>query len=493
MKSLSGKTFKWGYLLIMLLISIVLSIIIATSVDLHVDELGALFNIYLPFLVGLLTLSIFLATVLLNKKFNVRISILIMCACVNLLTATALKLNFYFFLNNLSISKPKSDPYKLTFKFSSYSSPVVSSGNVTIQNMDGFPSNNHLVFSLVYDPYNNGVKLTSESLSRNHDNVTIRIKNQKTNSYVIKKASFSNKGLWVISRINNIAADNLSFPLKIPPGDSVDITIAFTADAINQRIKPSVWSALLKLQYHVVRMGRIINYQVPVGGTCLNLNGTLNLETTDKTKPIKTIYLRSIWQYKAESDWEPELQKVLYALNFKTKIGFRNFDNGLHGDKITELSDEIPVSYFEIANKLIPVKIIKIASYQGCCTTENTDTISYYYQGQKNIYPLQYSDKLTGQMLLPTSRNILNGYISIKPTGPFALKIGSLYTDRSKNFAKKIGIRVWKAVNEYGIPINNAYILGSDYLGKGGTNYDYQDNVYYVENIKPIAVTTSNK
>jgi hypothetical protein len=482
MKSFSLKTFKWGYLLIILLISIVLSIIIATSVDLHVDELGALFNIYLPFFAGLFTLSIFLATVLLYNKFNVRISILTICVCINLLTATALKLNFYIFLTNLSINKPESDPYKLSFKFSSYSSPRVSKGNITIQNMDGFPSNNHLIFSLVYEPYNNSTKLTSESL--NHNNVTIRIRNQKTNNYIIKKASFSNKGLWVISRINNIAADNLSFPLTIPPGDSVDITIAFTADAINQRVKPSLWGALLKLQYHVVRMGRIMNYQVPVGGTCLNLNGTLNLETADKNNPVKTIYLRSIWQYKAESDWEPELQRVVNALNLKTKVGFRNFDNGLHGDKITELSDEISAGYFEIVNKSIPVKIIKIASYQGCCATENTDTISYYYHGQKFIYPLQYSDKLTGQMLLPTSFNVS----SFKPTGPFALKIGSLNTDRSKNFAKKIGIRIWKAVNEYGIPINNTYILGSDYLGKGGTNYDYQDNVYYIENIKPIAL-----
>lgn len=484
MKSFSIKTFTSGYQLIVLITSIVLSIIIATSVDLHVDELGALLNIYLPFFVGLLTLAVFLVTVLLNKKFKVRISILVICVCVNLLTATALKLNFYFFSNNLLISKPESEPDKLSFKFSSYSSSVVSRGNITIQNMDGFPSNNHLAFSLLYEPYANGAKLTSELLNRNHDNVTIRVKNRKPNNYIIKKASFSNKGLWVISRINNIAADNLSFPLKISPGDSVDITIRFTADAISQRIRPSLWSALLKLQYHVVRMGRNINYQMPVGGTCLNLNGTLNLETTDKTNPVETIYLRSMWQYKAESDWEPELQRILNALNFKTKIGFRNFDNGLRGDKITELSDEIPGAYFEIANKSIPVKIIKIAAYQGCCTTENIDTISYYYRGQKVIYPLQYSDKLTGQMLLPTSYNVS----SFKPTGSFALKIGSVNTDRSKNFAKKIGIRVWKAVNEYGVTINNAYILGSDYLGKGGTNYDYQDNVYYIENIKPIAL-----
>jgi hypothetical protein len=199
---------------------------------------------------------------------------------------------------------------------------------------------------LLYKPYKNGTKFKNELLNHNHDSATIRIRNQKVNNYIIKKASFSNKGLWVISRINNIAANNLSFPLSIPPGDSVDITITFTANVINQRIEPSLWKVLLNLQYHVVRMGRGINYQVPVGGTCLNLNGTLNLETSDKTEPVKTIYLRSIWQYKAESDWEPELQRLLGVLNFKTKVGFRNFDNGLHGDNITKLSDEIPAGYF---------------------------------------------------------------------------------------------------------------------------------------------------
>ncbi|MFA6086192.1 MAG: hypothetical protein WC743_17645 [Mucilaginibacter sp.] len=487
MKNFSIKNFTLGYLLTVLIISIALSIIIATSVNLQVDELGALLNIYLPVLVGLLTLAVFLVIVLFNNKFNIRITALIICVCFNLLTAISLKLNFYNFLTNLSINKTESNPYKLSFKFSSYASPAVSPGNITIQNMDGFPSNTHLVFSLIYLPYKNGASPKNKALAHNHDRVTVRIKNQNAYNYVISKASFSNKGLWEITRINNINTDSLSFPLSIPPGGSADITIAFTANAINQRITPSLWKALLKLQYHLVRFGRTINYQVPVGSTCLNLNGTLTLETNDKTKPVKTIYLRSIWQYRAESDWEPELQRVLNVLNFKTKVGFKNFDNGLRGDNITELSDEIPADYFEIANKAIPVKVIKIASYHGCCTIEDTDTIGYYYKGQKNVNPLQYTDDHSGQMLLPAPSDALNNYASFTPTRSFALKIGALDTDRNKNYEKKIGIRVWKAINEYGVVIDNAYILGSDYLGKGGTNYDYQDNVYYVENVRPIS------
>jgi hypothetical protein len=36
-----------------------------------------------------------------------------------------------------------------------------------------------------------------------------------------------------------------------------------------------------------------------------------------------------------------------------------------------------------------------------------------------------------------------------------------------------------------GTLVPNAYLFNMDYLGSSGTNYDYQDNIYYVENIRP--------
>jgi hypothetical protein len=46
-------------------------------------------------------------------------------------------------------------------------------------------------------------------------------------------------------------------------------------------------------------------------------------------------------------------------------------------------------------------------------------------------------------------------------------------------------MRIWKARDADGNIIPNAYIIGADYLGTSYTNYDYQDNVYYVSNVRP--------
>jgi hypothetical protein len=165
-------------------------------------------------------------------------------------------------------------------------------------------------------------------------------------------------------------------------------------------------------------------------------------------------------------------------------VGFTYFDNGLHGESTTNHSDEIVADYFEVANASKPVKIRKIASYHGCCTIEDSDTLAIYELNKQLTKPLQYTNKYSGQMLLPTASELPDSKHLANLSGPFAVKIGLSYTDRSRNHGKKIGIRVWKAIDEHGKVISNAYILGSDYLGKKGTNYDYQDNVYFIENIK---------
>jgi hypothetical protein len=76
------------------------------------------------------------------------------------------------------------------------------------------------------------------------------------------------------------------------------------------------------------------------------------------------------------------------------------------------------------------------------------------------------------------------------PTEAFGFRVASAFSDRARNHEGKIGMRIWKAINAKGDVIPNAYIIGSDYLGTEFTNYDYQDNVYFVRNIRPEKGTT---
>jgi len=79
---------------------------------------------------------------------------------------------------------------------------------------------------------------------------------------------------------------------------------------------------------------------------------------------------------------------------------------------------------------------------------------------------------------------------TISTSGTFGFQVGySATTDASKNFQGKIGIRVYKVLDAKGNIIPNSYILTNDYLGTQYTNYDYQDNTYFVSNVKPYKGT----
>ncbi|AMR33528.1 hypothetical protein A0256_19920 [Mucilaginibacter sp. PAMC 26640] len=456
---------------ILLTISIAIAILIAVTVPLQKDELGALVNIYLPILIGVVSLFIYGGISIISKNTSIRLISLTVFILLNIVIGIRLNLGFNSFNKNLSPSS------SLNAK-SSYSvgSPRQ---DVEITNLDGFTAANRAVFSYTFNPDLPVNNASTHNTIINHDVSRLRVKNKLGKNLTIYKPDFTANGLWTAT----VANSNTTFPLTLHPGDSLDLNITFTAKALNKRVESVWWKAVLKFQHAAVGFGRLYNYQIPYGSTCANISGKLMLATDNATK-LQPIDLTGIWEYRYENDWEPGLQRILNSLNFKTKVGFTYFDNGLKGETTTKHSDEVAADYFEAANPTRPVKIRKIASYHGCCTTEDSDTLAIYDPNKQLTRQLQYTNQYSGQMLLPFASDLPDAKHLAKLSGPFAVKIGLSYTDRTLNHGKKIGIRIWKAIDDQGKVINNAYILGSDYLGKKGTNYDYQDNVYYIENIK---------
>ncbi len=320
----------------------------------------------------------------------------------------------------------------------------------------------------------------------NHNAANIRIRNQNSHSLTINHVTFSKSGLWKISKINNLSVDDSVFPITISPGKFVDISVLFTAGKISERIKPTWWKAIFRMQYSLLKICRYFNFQYPFGDISLNIDGKLYVDTDDTANSIKVIHLNSIWQYHGESEWEPSVQKILNAFNLKTRVGFKNMDNGIDGKNIIPNSDEVLVSGFVRADSRYPVKIIQLAAYHGCCLASDADTLKYYLQTDHVSRSLFSSEPAAGQMILPPVVNAdSNTSATFVPTGSFGFQIGSSFTDRNRNFDKKIGIRVWKAINDSGQQIQDAYIIGTDYLNSPGTNYDYQDDVYYITNVLP--------
>lgn len=484
--------------LLLIILSVVGSIYFATSVNFREDELEAMLNIFVAPILGVVTILFFLLIYQVTNRIPIRSlnqlyriyrqrKLAVVCFVVlNLLTGLVLKIKFSLYKTGGVAAIQNYNQDQNIFKYTSLLNRQQPEEGVTIENTDGVPGNNTLVFSLVQIPFRKPIDRNRFSAyNANHDEVTIHVVNNRSNQLIIKRAVFSDNGLWSVKKINNLLVDPSVFPIAVDKNCSVDITIAFTADAIKEKVHPIWWKGIFRMQYYLLAAGRALNVQSDVINNSFNINGNVCLDTNDENQPVKIIYLNSVWQYYGEGYWEPELQRIITAFNLKTNVGFKNFDNGINGDKIMPMSDEVEADYLEKADDDMPVKVTQLAAYHGCCSVSDIDTLEYYTSTNKRPQNILYPVAEAGQTVLPGLRDKAK-YALFNPTEWFGLKIGNSYLTRKLNYENKIGVRVWKAFDFFGKRIENCYIVGSDYLGTPGTNYDYQDDVYYLENVKPI-------
>ncbi len=328
----------------------------------------------------------------------------------------------------------------------------ISNALLFVENLDKLPSNDHFVFSHVQIPW------TRDSIyNANHDSLKVRIHNNGIGSLVISNLAISNNSFWKIDKFNGVAYNpSIQLPVTVSSGGYLDVMVKFIAQNAGTRVTI--------------------------------LHETLTITSNDDINPVKKIYLDGLWQYSGEGVHEPYAQEVLTVFGLKSRTGF-GFQDTDEGDSTKLKGDEIKPDYFLRADPSIPVSIKQIAAYHGCCYS--TESFKWFYKGSSAYTTVFTHIKLDGQSLLP--RKSLTGTIAsgtINPIGAFGFNVGSVNTtDPAKNPGKKLGTRVYKALDAAGNIIPNTYILDNDYLGADATNYDYQDNMYYVTNIKPYTGT----
>lgn len=325
---------------------------------------------------------------------------------------------------------------------------------MVLENLDKFPANDRLTFSLIQIPW----RRTSPSVTpynSNHSKVKLRINNKGTSTLVINNLNFSRITAWKIAALNGAPFDTTTYlPINIAPRSSAELTIEFIGKDLSTRVR--------------------------------NLNDTLYISSNDDSNPNKKVILHAIWQKQGEGGNEPYASQIIAAFGFKTNTGFTSNDGTNDGSARVANSDEILSSFFVRADASKPVSVIQLAAYHGCCSS--TETFRWYNKSTTATGTTLFThNALDGQSLLPrrqgSSTTIAQG--TFNPSGAFGLAYQRMYTDRTRNDGGKIGIRIWKAKDVNGNIIPNAYILGGDYLGSSFTNYDYQDNIYYISNVKP--------
>ena len=334
-----------------------------------------------------------------------------------------------------------------------------SNAKLFVENLDKFPSNDHFVNSRIYIPWTRD----SITYNSNHDTVRVRIHNKGIEDLVVKNLVLSNKTNYRFLKLKGADFDSTkAFPLSIAPGTYVDLTAQYFTPDYATKIKLSV--------------------------------DNLTIVTNDAKEPSKVLYLHGLFQREGEGYKEPTAQEMINAFGFKTKTGFYSKDPDV-GDPKKPKGDEIISSYFLRVDSTKPVSIRQMGAYHQCCNTQ-TETIKWYSKGSTTLTGVFTHIAKDAQSLLPrrSSTSGLPAEGSFNPTGAFGFKVGGKdWTDTLKNPGRVIGVRVWRVYDPNGYIVPNAYIIANDYLGTDVTNYDYNDNMYYVSNIKPeIGATYSS-
>lgn len=323
-----------------------------------------------------------------------------------------------------------------------------------VENRDRFPSNDFFVASRVQIPWTRDT-VAPFRYNANHDTARIRIRNNGSGTLVVNKLVLSNTNNWRFLTLRGTAFDTTLLPLMLNPGQSADLNVLFVAKDVTTTARYAL------------------------------VTDNLTLETNDDKTPSKVLTLRGLWQREGEGSKEPNAQTMIAAFGYTTRTGFSQTDPDA-GAASKPKGNEVISSYFVRADTTQPVYVRQLGAYHGCCT--QTESFRWYAKGTPNtLFTVFTHMAIDAQSLLPrrsSPNNPAEGTFSTRSA--FGFKVGGKdFTDTLLNPDRKIGIRVWRAIDPAGMTIPNTYIVANDYLGSSFTNFDYNDNMYIVTNIRP--------
>ena len=326
-------------------------------------------------------------------------------------------------------------------------------GNIEVENLESrnIPYNDRMVFSKIQNPQTNFP--TNYNWSRSTG--ILRVRNTGVGPLKIDSLDFV--GTWALS-------SPLTLPTTIPAGSFLDVGIRFTANT---------------------------GPGSPGGGQVYN--GTLTINSNDANEPAKVIELSGWWQLENEKDNEPDMQEIMgiFGYDVKTTYAGQNLNNA---GRPEAMGEEVLSAYWTKADPSKGVRIVQLAALHQCCQDFKASGIAWYEKGKNQTKLGEYThEPAGGQSLLPrnySGSRLFDETATITPT-IFQFNVGgSAWGDDSLNPPKngliQHYLRSWPARDRDGLIIPNTYIFSMDFVG---INYDYNDNVYIISNIRPEVIS----
>jgi hypothetical protein len=372
---------------------------------------------------------------------------------------------------------------------------AVGKGEVTPENVDKEPFADRLVMNRIQNP-ESGTRCRDAAATEPctgsaafpvnvvHDEATVRLRN----THATENLTLTGVGVdgpWQV-----VSAP--SFPRELAPNASADVRVRFVA---------------------TTPAGNPANRQ---------FLGTLNVLTSDADEPVLPVQLAGRWQRQSEGGVEPDVNQIVSDFGYGTTI-LKSGQQLNNGGELVKVGDEVHSKYWKRADTTKSVRVRQLAAFH---TQGNTATFHITRKATAantpSSPPASFS-KLThagedGQSYLPRRNDTARtfGEASFAPTaaesgttsgtdaddGTFGFRIDPEYSDWDMNRRGVDGIdagcltkqqsdpkvvcghhlRTWPAEDRAGRLIPNTWIVVMDYAG---INYDFNDNLYLVENVKP--------
>ncbi|ANT62899.1 hypothetical protein AYJ57_20665 (plasmid) [Salipiger sp. CCB-MM3] len=257
--------------------------------------------------------------------------------------------------------------------------------------------------------------------------------------------------------------------------------------------------------------------------------GALELRTNDADTPIATIDLAGFWQLRDEGGHEPNVNEVWDVFGFGNEIEDLTYVSGGEDDELNFYDVYLPVDetevlspYWRIAEPGGEVKITQIAAFHS----PGGASIGIHAPGDKSSdVVLTTHGNAQNQSLLPllgngafatrafSAADIPDGWagddlfgievagLSTDPTlngtgngAPsqaeldarypgYTVTDGQVYDPDGNPVSDGYTVRMFQAVDENGVSIENVFLGVMDYTG---VNYDYNDNMFIIEGVAPV-------
>ncbi len=332
---------------------------------------------------------------------------------------------------------------------------------IGLQNLNAVPGSSTMVFNRIQVP-----NATLGDVV--HDTGTLQVNNTGTQPLVI--SSYTLGSQWTL-------VDPPAFPATVAAGGSLDLSIRFIATT-----EPAV-------PYNETN-----GTGVPAGGGVYD--GSLVLHSNDPDTPTATVPLAGWYQDDSENQSEPSLQTITNLLfGWGTDINSKPIpdlnETVATGSTPTYYGQETVSPYWAQADTGTGVSIQEIAAYH---TQGQAATTSWFaFNGSSAGTPTALFTDGTDdqQMLFPDATGTTTAAAAtFSPAGEFGFQVETESTVDSANNVSGGGghhIRFYPLRTASGTLIPNTYLMGVDY-GAEGENFDFQDDLYIVSNIRPATV-----